>query len=97
MKSTEGNYYALCSSGTTEAGHGVRTGRMLLGKNTRLTAENIKYIIFLGTGGVYVDDEISKDIELYDVVKPEVKNEAVWLIVALIFHYKVTWLGVQEI
>lgn len=56
------------------------SGRMLLGKNTRLTAENIKYIIFLGTGGVYVDDEISKDIELYDVVKPEVKNEAVWLI-----------------
>ena len=50
------------------------SGRMLLGKNTRLTAENIKYIIFLGTGGVYVDDEISKDIELYDVVKPEVKN-----------------------
>lgn len=56
------------------------TGRKLLAKNTRLTEENINYINFIGSAGVYVDDEISKDIALRELVSPEVKTEAVTLI-----------------
>ena len=52
------------------------SGRMLLAPNTSLTNENITYIKFLGTAGVYIDDEITRDIQVTDVVRPEVKSEA---------------------
>ena len=48
--------------------------------NTSLTNENITYIKFLGTAGVYIDDEITRDIQVTDVVRPEVKSEAVSMI-----------------
>lgn len=56
------------------------SGRMLLAPNTSLTNENITYIKFLGTAGVYIDDEITRDIQVTDVVRPEVKSEAVSMI-----------------
>lgn len=56
------------------------TGRKLLAKNTKLNYDNISYITYLGTAGVYIEDEISKDIAVYEVVSPEIKTEAVTLI-----------------
>ena len=55
-------------------------GIKLLTKQSAITRENINYLDYLGTAGVYIDDEISKDIALRQVVSPEVKNEAVALI-----------------
>ena len=56
------------------------TGMKLLTKQSAITRENINYLDYLGTSGVYIDDEISKDIALRQIVSPEVKNEAVALI-----------------
>ncbi|MBD8914972.1 MAG: HD-GYP domain-containing protein [Pseudobutyrivibrio sp.] len=56
------------------------SGRMLLAANTSLTGDNITYIKFLGTAGVYIDDEITRDIQLSGAVRPEVKSEAVSII-----------------
>lgn len=55
-------------------------GRLLLGKHIILSSENISYITFLGVPGVYIEDAISKDIQIDEVVRPEVRNRAVTLI-----------------
>lgn len=55
-------------------------GRMLLAKNTTLTQENISYITFLGIQGVYIDDNFSKDVQIQEVVRPEVRQTAVTLV-----------------
>ncbi len=55
-------------------------GRMLLAKRLLLSEENISYIAFLGIPGVYIDDEFSKDIQIQEVVRPEVKKTAVTLV-----------------
>lgn len=56
------------------------TGRKLLAKDTKLKKDNIEYLEFIGTAGVYIDDELTKDISVREVVSPEVKTEAVTLI-----------------
>lgn len=55
-------------------------GIKLLSKQNAITRENINYLDYIGTAGVYIDDEISKDISLREVVSPEVKTEAVAVI-----------------
>lgn len=55
-------------------------GIKLLSKQNAITRENINYLDYIGTSGVYIDDEISKDIALREVVSPEVKTEAVAVI-----------------
>lgn len=55
-------------------------GIKLLSKENAITRENISYLEFIGTAGVYIDDEISKDIALKEVVSPQVKQQAVALI-----------------
>ena len=55
-------------------------GRRMLATNTKLTEENIDYIEFIGTAGVYIDDEVSKNIQIQETVSPQVKTEAVSLI-----------------
>lgn len=53
------------------------TGKMLLASGVALTSDNVNYIRYIGVAGVYIDDEISHDIEMQHAVRPEVKNEAV--------------------
>ena len=53
------------------------SGKMLLAKFTKLTTENISYLAFLGLPGVYVDDHFSKEVEIQEVVRPEVRKSAV--------------------
>ena len=55
-------------------------GRCMLAANTKLTEENINYMEFIGTAGVYIDDEVSKNIQLHEAVSPQVKSEAVSMI-----------------
>lgn len=55
-------------------------GRCMLAANTKLTEENINYMEFIGTAGVYIDDEVSKNIQLQEAVSPQVKSEAVSMI-----------------
>ncbi len=56
------------------------SGRMLLAKYTQLTEENISYIAFLGIPGVYVDDQFTKDVEIREVVRPEVRKSAIQIV-----------------
>ncbi len=56
------------------------SGRMLLAKYTLLTDENISYIAFLGIPGVYVDDQFTKDVEIREVVRPEVRKSAIQIV-----------------
>lgn len=56
------------------------SGRLLLGKHIVLSGENISYITFLGVPGVYIDDAFTKDIEIQEVVRPEVRDAALTLI-----------------
>lgn len=53
------------------------SGEMLLAKFTKLTTENISYLAFLGLPGIYVDDHFSKEVEIQEVVRPEVRKSAV--------------------
>lgn len=55
-------------------------GRMLLEKHTRLSKENISYISFLEVGGIYIEDDFSKDVEIKEVIAPEVKKTSLYLV-----------------
>ncbi|MBQ5431504.1 MAG: HD-GYP domain-containing protein [Lachnospiraceae bacterium] len=55
-------------------------GRMLISKHTELTDENIAFIAFLGIPGVYIDDEFSEDIQIQEIIEPEVYKAAVQII-----------------
>ena len=59
------------------------SGRMLLEKNTRLSKDNISYISFLEVTGLYIADDFSKDVEIKEIIKPEVKKSALSLISTL--------------
>lgn len=52
------------------------SGKVLLEKHTTLTEEKISYIAFLGIPGVYIDDEFTKEVQIKEVIVPEVKREA---------------------
>ena len=56
------------------------SGKMLLAQYTKLTAENVSYIAFLGVPGVYIDDQFSKEVEIREVVRPEVRRSAVQIV-----------------
>ena len=55
-------------------------GRMLLAKRLVLSEENISYIAFLGIPGVYIDDDFTKDIQIEEIVRPEIRQQAVSLV-----------------
>lgn len=62
---------------------GMKVGKTLYGRNeerllnagTTLTNRYIKSIIDLKISGLYIDDEISKDIEIQNVISEELRNE----------------------
>ncbi|MCR5546062.1 MAG: HD-GYP domain-containing protein [Lachnospiraceae bacterium] len=56
------------------------SGRMLLEKHTRLSKENISYISFLEVSGIYIEDDFSKDVEIKEVIQPEVKKVSLHLV-----------------
>ncbi len=53
------------------------SGRLLLGEDTILTAERIAYLEFLDVTGVYITDDLSRDIYVKNVVQPEIRRQAV--------------------
>ncbi len=55
-------------------------GRMLLAKHLVLNAEYINDLTTLGFPGVYIDDEFSEDIEIRELIRPEMKREALGMI-----------------
>ncbi|MCR5000058.1 MAG: HD domain-containing protein [Lachnospiraceae bacterium] len=55
-------------------------GNMLLPKYTKLTDDHISYIVFQGINGLYIDDSFSKNVEIREVLQPEVRKEALRLI-----------------
>jgi len=55
-------------------------GRMLLASHLILNREYIASLSALGFPGVYIDDAFSEDIEIVEVIRPEVKREALSLI-----------------
>ncbi len=55
-------------------------GKKLLAKDIQLNEDTIQYLIELGIPGIYVDDAISKDITVQEIVAENVKCEATSLI-----------------
>jgi len=54
-------------------------GRLLLAKHLILNNEYIRNLERLGLPGVYCDDEVSEGIEIKEVLRPQVKREALKL------------------
>lgn len=53
------------------------SGNFLLGEATKLTDAYIKRIKELGYNGIYVDDELSKNIEAKNLISDNLKNQSV--------------------
>ena len=58
-------------------------GQMLLAKHQVLTEDHIENLDRLGYPGLYIDDKFSEDIEVAEVIKPEIKGKALELVHAL--------------
>lgn len=56
------------------------SGRLLLAKHSFLSKDNISYMVFIGIPGIYVEDEFSKEIQIEQIIRPEVKQTAVELV-----------------
>ena len=56
------------------------SGRMLIAKFSELNDETISYIAFLGVPGLYIDDQFTRDIEIKEVVRPEVRKSAIQIV-----------------
>ena len=52
------------------------SGQLLLEKYTPLSDDNISFMLFVGVQGVYVDDEFSRDVQVHEIVQPEIKKNA---------------------
>jgi putative nucleotidyltransferase with HDIG domain len=56
-------------------------GKVLLGRGALLTSDNISYLSFIGLKGVYVEDEEdSKSTDLSDLIRPEIRETAAWVV-----------------
>ncbi len=56
------------------------SGRMLIAKYSELSDENISFIAFLGIPGIYIDDQFTKEVEIREVVRPEVRKSAIQVV-----------------
>ena len=52
------------------------SGRMLLGENCILTEHYLNKLISFGFGGIYIDDEWSRDVEVAPLISPQLKSDA---------------------
>ncbi|MEG1596277.1 MAG: HD-GYP domain-containing protein [Lachnospiraceae bacterium] len=59
------------------------TGRMLLAKHLLLNNNYITTLEQLGFPGAYIDDEFSAGLEIVEIVRPEIKREALQVVSAL--------------
>lgn len=58
-------------------------GRMLLARHLILNPAYIRSLDEMGFPGIYIDDEFSEDIEIKEIIRPEVKREALGMISTL--------------
>ncbi len=52
-------------------------GRVLLGGKAELTKEYIEKLKFLGFDGLYISDELSKDIEVSPIISPTLRGQGI--------------------
>lgn len=62
-------------------------GRILLKKGATLTRKILNRINEMGIRSVYIDDEFS-DVELEDVIKPELRNKAISAVKEVFAHFE---------
>ena len=72
-------------------------GRMLLAKHLILSPEYIKGLDDQGFPGVYIDDELSAGIEIHEVIRPEVKREALGIINSMFVRGKEEYVSQRSI
>ncbi len=51
-------------------------GRLILGRHVILNNDNLQELLSLGFPGIYIDDEFTEDLMVTEVIRPEVKREA---------------------
>ncbi|MCR4955822.1 MAG: HD-GYP domain-containing protein [Lachnospiraceae bacterium] len=68
-------------------------GRLLLAKHLLLNDEYLNSLEVLGFPGVYIDDEYSEDVEIREVIRPEVKREALSIISKMFVEEEDTFPG----
>lgn len=59
------------------------SGRMLLAKHQILNEEYISNLACMGFPGVYIDDRFTKNIETVEIIKPEIRSQALRVIHSL--------------
>lgn len=62
-------------------------GRMLLARHLILNPSYIRSLEAMGFPGIYIDDEFSEDIEVKEVIRPEIKREALSMINSLFLDF----------
>ncbi len=55
-------------------------GRLILGKHLMLNYDNLQELLKLGFPGIYIDDEFTEDLMVTQVIRPEVKREALKMV-----------------
>ncbi len=65
-------------------------GRMLLAKHQILDGKYRTDLEKLGFQGIYIDDEFSEDIEIEQIIKPEIRSQALSVIYALFVENEAT-------
>lgn len=63
-------------------------GRLLLAKHLILNDEYIRDLLSLGFPGIYIDDEFSEDLQIPQVIRPEVRQEALRIVHDLFLENK---------
>lgn len=58
-------------------------GRMLLAKNQILTQDHIHNLQTAGLQGIYIEDEASAEIEIEQLIQPEIRSRALQMVHAL--------------
>lgn len=56
------------------------TGRLLLSKHQVLSKEHIVNLTKLGYPGLYIDDKVTQDIEVAEVIRPQLKQKALEMV-----------------
>lgn len=55
-------------------------GRLLLAKHLLLSAEYISDLEFLGFPGIYIDDEFTRGIEIQQILRPQMRQQALKMV-----------------
>ena len=55
-------------------------GRLILGRHVILNNDNLQELLSLGFPGIYIDDEFTEDLMVTEVIRAEVKREALKMV-----------------